>query len=335
MSDAPMTADARAPRRRRLDLPDLGNRFGLLAAWAAVIVAFSVARPETFATAENFQAIFGSQAVLLIVTMGLLVALTAGEFDLSIAGVLNMSLVLVGFLNVEQGWPIWLAVLAALTAGVLIGLFNAFFVIVVGIESIVVTLGSGTLLLGLSLGIKNLAIPGISDGLIDVVRTELFGIQLGFWYGLLLTALVWYVFRYTPLGRYLFFVGAGRDVARLAGIRVDRIRVGALVASSGAAALAGVMLAGLLGASDPNAGSAYLLPAFAGAFLGSTAITPGRFNPWGSFIAVYFLVTGITGLQLMGLSGWIEQVFYGGSLVLAVTFSRLAAKRRRVDTSTT
>lgn len=335
MSDAPTTTDVRAPRRRRLDLPDLGNRFGLLAAWAGVIVAFSLARPDTFATAENFQAIFGSQAVLLIVTMGLLVALTAGEFDLSIAGVLNMSLVLVGYLNVEQGWPIGVAVLAALAVGVLIGLFNAFFVIVVGIESIVVTLGTGTLLLGLSLGIKNLAIPGISDSLIDVVRTELLGIQLGFWYGLLLTALVWYVFRYTPLGRYLFFVGAGRDVAKLAGIRVNRIRVGALVASAGAAALGGVMLAGLLGASDPNAGSAYLLPAFAGAFLGSTAITPGRFNPWGSFIAVYFLVTGITGLQLMGLSGWIEQVFYGGSLVLAVTFSRLAAKRQRVKSTTT
>jgi ribose transport system permease protein len=334
MTAAPSTADQAAPRRRRFDLPDLGNRFGLLAAWAAVIVVFSIARPETFATATNFQAIFGSQAVLLVVTMGLLVALTAGEFDLSIAGVLQMSLVLVGWLNVEQGWPILAAVLAALAAGVLIGLINAFFTIVVGIESIVVTLGTGTLLLGLSVGINNLAITGISDGLIEVVRTELFGIQMGFFYGLLLTALVWYVFRYTPLGRYLFFVGAGRDVARLSGIRVDRIRVGALVTSAFAAALAGVMLAGLLGASDPNAGSPYLLPAFAGAFLGSTAITPGRFNPWGSFIAVYFLVTGITGLQLMGLSGWIEQVFYGGSLVLAVTFSRLAAKRQRVSSST-
>jgi ribose transport system permease protein len=323
----------RRTARRLPNLPDLGSRFGLLAAWAAIIAYFALARPETFATVENFQTIFGSQAVLLVVTMGLLVSLTAGEFDLSIAGVLNMSLVLVGYLNVTQGWPIVLAVAVALAAGLLIGLVNAFFTIVVGIESIVVTLGTGTLLLGLSLGINNVSIGGISNGLQDVVRTQLFGIQLGFYYGLVLTAIVWYVFKYTPLGRYLYFVGASRDVARLAGIRVDRIRAGALVASAGAAALAGVLLAGLLGASDPNAGSAYLLPAFAGAFLGSTAITPGRFNAWGSFIAVYFLVTGITGLQLMGLSGWIEQVFYGGSLVLAVTFSRLAAKRQRVSSA--
>lgn len=330
--DTAAAASAPSPRRRP-SLADLGSRFGLLLAWAAVIVAFSIARPETFATAANFQTIFGSQAVLLVVTLGLLVALTAGEFDLSIAGVLNMSLVLVGYLNVVQGWPIALAVAVALGSGLIVGLVNAFFVLVIGIESIVVTLGTGTLLLGLSLGINNLSIGGISDGLVSIVREELFGIQLGFYYGLALTFLVWYVFRFTPLGRYVFFVGAGRDVARLAGIRVDMIRAGALMTSAFAAALGGVLLAGLLGASDPNAGSGYLLPAFAGAFLGSTAITPGRFNPWGSFIAVYFLVTGITGLQLMGLSGWIEQVFYGGSLVLAVTFSRLAARRQRVATS--
>ncbi len=225
--DTAAAASAPSPRRR-LSLADLGSRFGLLLAWAAVIVAFSIARPETFATAANFQTIFGSQAVLLVVTLGLLVALTAGEFDLSIAGVLNMSLVLVGYLNVVQGWPIALAVAVALGSGLIVGLVNAFFVLVIGIESIVVTLGTGTLLLGLSLGINNLSIGGISDGLVSIVREELFGIQLGFYYGLALTFLVWYVFRFTPLGRYLFFVGAGRDVARLAGIRVDMIRAGAL-----------------------------------------------------------------------------------------------------------
>ncbi|HEY2055670.1 MAG TPA: ABC transporter permease, partial [Solirubrobacterales bacterium] len=93
------------------------------------------------------------------------------------------------------------------------------------------------------------------------------------------------------------------------------------------AAAAGVALAGVLGSSDSSVGGKYLLPAFAAAFLGSTAIRPGRFNPWGAFAAVYFLATGITGLQLEGLSGWIEQVFYGGSLVIAVVAARLAGRR--------
>ena len=67
-------------------------------------------------------------------------------------------------------------------------------------------------------------------------------------------------------------------------------------------------------------------PAFSAAFLGSTTIEPGRFNAWGTFVAVYFLVTGITGLQLLGLSGWIESVFYGASLVLAVALARVVSR---------
>ena len=307
---------------------DFASRFGLLFAWAAIIAVFGALRPETFLTTTNFQTILGSQSVLVIVTLGLIVALTAGEIDLSIAGVLTFCVVVVAKLNVVAGLPIGVAILAALAAGLLVGATNAFFVVAIGIESIVVTLGMGTFLVGLSFAIEESQLGGISEALVDATRGQLFGVQLAFYYGLGLTVIVWYVFAFTPLGRYLYFVGAGRDVARLSGIRVQAIRAGALIASSMFAAIGGVVLAGLLGATDPNVGQSFLLPAFAGAFLGATAITPGRFNPWGSFIAVYFLVTGITGLQLLGLSGWVEQVFYGVSLILAVTLSRLAGRRR-------
>jgi ribose transport system permease protein len=139
---------------------------------------------------------------------------------------------------------------------------------------------------------------------------------------------LWYVYSYTPLGRYLYFVGGGRDVARLAGIRVNAIRAGSLLTSSVLSAVAGIVLAGTLGSAEPNLGEQYLLPAFAAAFLGATAITPGRFNAWGTFVAVYFLITGVIGLQLLGLTGWVTQVFYGASLVIAVSFSHLASRRR-------
>lgn len=309
-------------------LSNVANRFGLLFAWAVVIAVFGAIVPETFLTTTNFQTIFGSQSVLIVVTLGLIIALTAGEIDLSIAGVLTLCVVVVAKLNIVAGWAIGPAILVALAAGVLVGVTNAFFVVKIGIESIVVTLGMGTFLVGLSFAIEESQLGGLSQALVDATRSQLFGVQLAFYYGLILTVLVWYVFAFTPLGRYLYFVGAGREVARMSGIRVQGIRAGALIASSLFAALGGVILAGLLGATDPNVGQSFLLPAFAGAFLGATAISPGRFNPWGSFIAVYFLVTGITGLQLLGLSGWIEQVFYGVSLILAVTLSRLVGRRQ-------
>jgi ribose transport system permease protein len=285
-------------------------------------------QPDTFPTVANFQTIFSSQAVLLVLTLGLLPSLAAGEYDLSVAGMLGLSLVLVGYLNVIHGWPIGWSITMALAAGVLVGVVNLVFIIFLGINSLVVTLGTGTVLAGVALGINNLSYGGIPGGLVSSMRASLFGLQAAFYYALALTIALWYMFRFTPLGRYLYFVGAGRAVARLTGIRVNLIRGGSLVFASVIAAFAGVMLAGTDGGVDPTVGPTFLLPAFAGAFLGATTITPGRFNAWGTFIAVYFLVTGITGLELAGLSGWIEQVFYGGSLVVAVAISRLGSIRR-------
>jgi len=138
---------------------------------------------------------------------------------------------------------------------------------------------------------------------------------------------VHYVLQHTPLGRYLVFVGKGAEVARLAGVRVDVLRTIALVTSSVLSMVAGVLLVGLIGSASPSGGASFLLPAFAAAFLGETAIRPGQFNVWGSFVAVYFLVTGITGLQLMGAARWVEDAFYGAALVVAVAAAQLVAKR--------
>jgi ribose transport system permease protein len=143
---------------------------------------------------------------------------------------------------------------------------------------------------------------------------------------------IWYVMQHTPLGRWLYFVGSGRSVAKLNGIPVPQIRAGALVASAIAATGAGMLLAGSQGAGDPSVGTNYLLPAFAAVFLGGTAIHPGRFNAWGTVIAVYLVVVGIVGLTLTtGASGWIADVFNGGVLVLAVAASRLASPNPAAD----
>jgi ribose transport system permease protein len=87
------------------------------------------------------------------------------------------------------------------------------------------------------------------------------------------------------------------------------------------------MYAGSLGGADPASGQTFLLPAFAACFLGATAIRPGRFNAIGTFIAVYFLVSGITGLQLLGVQNFVQSLFYGGALVIAVALSQLARRR--------
>jgi ribose transport system permease protein len=303
---------------------------GLLVAFALVIVVFWALRPGTFGTLSNFQTILSSQAVILALAIGLMIPLIAGELDLSLASVLGLTNVLIGWLNATHGWPIWLAVVVAMLTGAVIGLVNGLLVVKLKLSSIVVTLGMGTLLAGLALGITSTPITGISTTLTTVVRFQIFGLQSSFYIALLATVIVWYVLSYTPIGRYLYFVGVGQTVARLAGLRVDRLKIGAFIAGSLVAALGGVLLVGLLGAADPNSGPALLLPGLASVFLGVTAFTVGRYNAGGTLVAVYFLVTGITGLELMGYSGWVSSVFYGASLVIAVALSRLVGARRRV-----
>jgi len=89
-----------------------------------------------------------------------------------------------------------------------------------------------------------------------------------------------------------------------------------------------MILAGTSASAQIGVGEGFLLPAFAAAFLGATAIIPGQFNAWGSWISVYFLLTGITGLSMVGYAGWPERVFYGVALLTAVVLSQLAAKAR-------
>jgi len=326
MTDNANSGGAVAVRPRRLARPatrDYAQRFGLLGAWILIIAVFSGMLPDSFGTIRNFQTILSSQSVILTLAIAFMIPLISGELDLSLAGVLGLSNLLVGWLNVVHGWPIIPAVVAAVVAGSLIGLVNGLLVVGLKLDSIVVTLGMGTLLGGVALGVQSLPVIGVSEKLVNVVRFQLFGLQMSFYFALGLTLAVAYVLAFTPVGRHLYFVGAGSNVARLAGLRVDRLKVGAFVAAGFVAALGGVLLVGLLGAADPNSGPILLLPGLASVFLGVTAFTPGRYNAAGTFVAVYFLVSGITGLELLGYSGWISSVFYGASLVIAVALSRL------------
>lgn len=309
---------------------ELARRGALVGAWAAVVVLFGSLEPDTFLSAANFQTIFGSQTVLLVATLALIIPLTAGDYDLSIASVLSLGAMVVALLNVDHGWPVGWAIVVALLTGVAVGLVNGGLVALLGLDSFVATLGTSAIVAGIVLWISDSrTIGGVSEALVKPVIVNAFlGIPLGFYYGLGLCIVLWYVFELTPLGRRLLFVGRGRSVARLSGVAVRRVRFGALVASAALAAGAGVLYAGTTGGADPSSGASYLLPAFAAAFLGKTAIIPGRFNPWGSFVAVYFLVTGITGLQLRGAGSFVQQLFYGGALVLALALSRLLGDRR-------
>ncbi|TYC61854.1 ABC transporter permease [Rhodobacterales bacterium] len=322
-------------RVSKLNWKTEGERFALVFSWLLLIVLFGALMPDSFLSWRNFSTMFGSQAVLVVLTLAIVIPLTSGDFDLSGASILTMSSMIIAVLNVKLGWPIVPVLLIALLTGAVIGAVNAFFVLYFRIHSLIVTLGVGTFVNGLILWISNSqTISGVSMDLVEwVIINRLFGIPLAFFYAVGLAVVLWYVMEFTIPGRKLLFVGRAREVARLNGINVTRVRATSFVVSGTVSALAGLLYAGMTGSADPLSGLNLLLPAFAAAFLGATSIVPGRFNAFGSLISVYFLVTGITGLTMLGANTYVQNLFYGGALVIAVSLSQLVRNRQPQDFS--
>jgi ribose transport system permease protein len=309
-------------------LSGVSHRFAVVAVWALMVVVFSATEPGLFLRTGTFQTIFGSQQALVFLALALVVTFAVGEFDLSVPSILGISATLVPVLNVNHHLPIAVAIAVAFLVALLAGAVNGVVIVLFGVDPIVTTLGMSTLLVGVSLWLADLTtVGGLDPGLTKIAVTQVLGLPISFFYGLALAAVIAYVMWRTPLGRHMTFVGANREVARLAGIPVRRIRFGSYLTSTTISGVGGIILVCGIGGFDPNSGATYLLPAFAAAFLSTAVVVPGRFNPIGALIAIYFLETGIVGLQLAGYSGWISNVFFGAALVIAVTISTVLRRR--------
>lgn len=317
--------------RSRPNPLELIQRSALLLAWVVVVVIFSVLHPSEFPTTANFASIFGSQAFVAFLALGLIIVLRVGEFDLSVAATMTIGSVLFAVLDVEHGLPLLACVALTLVVGACIGLVNGTLVTRFRVDSFIATLGVATILSGAALWVTDQkTIVGVSELLTNVVVVDRFlGISLEFYYALALMLLLAYLFRYTVLGRRLLFVGKNKEVARLSGMDVSRLKVGAFVLTGTIGAGAGIILAGTSGSADPSSGLTYLLPVYAAAFLGATTTRTGEFTSIGTMLAIYFLVTGVQGLAIAGVAIYVQQIFYGGALIVAVVGSKMLLARGR------
>lgn len=311
-------------------LVSFAERFGLLGIWLLVVIFFAILEPNTFLSAGNISVIFGSQSVLLLIALAALLTSVNGDFDLSVGATSSLTSMVIAILNVQHGVPILAACAIGLVIACIIGAVNAVLVVALDNDALIITLGTNTFWLGVIYAISESNTVGtVSSGLTRWVWGEqVLGIPILFYYGLVFVAVLWYVLDKTPFGQRSLFVGQSREVARLSGIRVGRIRTIGFIAGAALAGVGGILYVGTTGSADP-AGGGYnlLLPAYAAVFLGATAIRPGRFNALGTTVAVYSLATGIAGLQLLGAQQYVQSIFYGLALVGAVVASRLIRAR--------
>jgi ribose transport system permease protein len=321
--------DPAAAAVRGLDVRGLLGRYAVPLILLGAIVLFSLLEPETFFTVGNLKTILVTQAVLVVLTLGVMIPLAAGEYDLSVAAVLGFSATFIAHLTTVAGWSTGTSIAFSLLVAVAIGVTNGIFVVYFGVNSFITTLGTSSLVTGMATAIVGATtIGGIPDAITAVGSTQLLGFGLPIFYALALAIVLWFVLENLPIGRYLFFTGEGREAARLAGVRVNRIRFCTFILSALLAWFAGFLLLGQTGSANTTYGGPFLLPAFAAAFLGATTIKLGRYNVWGAVLAVYLLETGTVGLELLGAAHWVSDVFNGAALVLAVTFARLASGDR-------
>ena len=308
------------------------ERYALLVLLVAVVLFFSFL-PKTglaYSQPDNYRNIVASQVVLAVLALGSIVPLVCGQFDLSVGSVAGMASVFTAASYARWHFPFWAGILLGIALGALVGAVNGLVVTRFGVNALITTLGSASVVIG----VVNWYTGGVP--IIQGIPATLTNFGSGNWLGLpkmayLLVAvalLIWYLLEHTPFGRYLHSVGVNPESARLVGLDIPNLVLRGFIVSGAAAGLGGVLLLAQSGGGNPSVGGGYTLSALAAAFLGATAVRPGRFNVLGTMLAIFFLAASITGLTFAGVKDYIHDLFNGAALVFAVAISTVLNRRR-------
>jgi ribose transport system permease protein len=296
-----------------------------------MIIVFSIWEPDTFPEADTVRQILNTNAITAMAALTFVIPLSAGVFDISIPSTMTLAGVMSTYAIVNSGQSVFVGILIALGVSLLVGILNGIVVVVLQIESLIGTLATSFLIGSLVVwrtGSRNISGPELAGGFQDIAQTSwLFDLTLPVYYALVLAIVLWYVLEHTATGRRIYATGFNLDATRLASVRTERIRFGSLIAAAFLAGITGIVLASNIGSGSSTAGGSYLLPAIAAVFLGATQLKNGRFNAWGTIIAVVLLGTLVTGLGLAEVGQWVQQFAIGVVLIAALALTGFQVRR--------
>lgn len=316
---------------RRTPVAEWGERLGLPILLALIVVFFSVlpASSRAFFSVANLTIVLANQSVIMLVAIALMFPLIAGHFDFSVGAMTVLAAVVCAGSNVKLGFPLAVSILLAIAVALIVGLLNGVLVARFGLNSFVSTLGAATLIGGLIQWYTGgQAIVGIDPTLLQFGSRQWFGVPRVVFVVVIVGAAAWYILGHTPFGRALYAIGSNARSADLVGLPRTRYTLFAFAMSGLLAGIAGVVLTARTGGANPDAGTYLIFPALAAVFLGATAIIPGRFNIIGTVVGVLFVAVSVSGLTLAGAQNWVDAVFNGAALIIAVFVSSFLRKRR-------
>lgn len=308
-----------------------GN-FSLVALLALLIISFWVATPR-FLTLQNWQNLALTQSVTAMMTLGVLLPLITGEFDLSVGYLIGFVAMLGAFAG-SHGIGAGGVIVIMLGAGLVVGLVNGILTVYFHISSFIVTLGVGIILSGLTEGVSGGAVifNGIPHFVQSIGLDTAGGLAISVWLALAFGLLLFYVLEHTPLGRRWYAIGGSERVAFMAGIDTGGLKIAAFAAGGLLVSVGAIFALGQQGSANPGFGPDLLLPAYAAAFLGVTTWRAGFYNVIGSLVAIIVVAAGFNGLSILGVPFWVEPIFDGGVLIVAVMIARREARHVRVGT---
>jgi ribose transport system permease protein len=304
--------------------------YGLVILALVLILLFSLLLPDTFPTILNLRSIISDKAIIVLLSLGVMIPMSAGRIDLTVGYGIVLWHILAISLQTLYDFHWISAVLIVLALGGIMGVLNGLLVEVAKIDSFIATLGTGTVLYALALwhtGGRQI-VGVLPKDFYALSTTMVFGLPITGYYVIAIALTMWVIYEYLPIGRYLYAIGASPKAAALNGIPVRKYVMASFIASGLLTALAGVLLASKLRIGQASVGLEFLLPALVGAFLGSTTIKPGRVNVWGTMVGIIILAVGISGIQQFGGSFWVEPMFNGVTLIVAIGIAGYAQRRK-------
>ncbi|MEP9362781.1 ABC transporter permease [Nocardioides sp. CN2-186] len=305
--------------------------YALLVVLAAIALFFCFwsETSSTFPTVANLRILLASQAVIGVISLGLLLPLLCQEFDLSVGNIAGLTAILVADF-VSGGGNVVAAVILALVIGAVIGGVNALIVTRLHVNGVITTLGMSTILTGVILQQTGGLAPSsdIPQSLTNFGTGLVAGIPVIFITLIAIAAVTYFVLGHTSLGRQIYAVGSNLEAAKLVGLRTDGLKAATFVVGGLLCSLGGLLYVARAGGASPNVGATFTLPAFAAAFLSAAAVRPGRFNVWGTIIAVYFLAVLNNGLNLAGVDPYVNDWVNGGALIIGVALATVLYRRR-------
>ncbi|EPN9528359.1 ABC transporter permease [Cronobacter malonaticus] len=309
-------------------------KWGMLLTVVALVALFGIAS-DNFLDPFNIINILRSIAIVTVIAIGVSISLTIGGFDLSVGSTASLANALVVSLFVWHGFGTTEAIVITLALCTLVGLFNAFLIVVLKIPDMLATLASLFVIQGVAMTYsyggsitQNMVLPSgeMAAGVIPDAFSLLGQVPVIVIVMLVVTVVAQLGLSLTTHGRRMYAIGGNPEAARLSGIRITRYKVAAYVIASLLAGLGGILLASRIGSSQVNAGSGYLMDAVAAAWIGFSLAGSGKPNALGTLVGAVILGVLSNGLVMLSVPYYAMDIIKG--LVLAGALAITYIQRR-------